>query len=69
MHRTGDALRDGILAQARWWDLAVRYTGPPAMPYLTFAGDPDHELAGVFAARPCAAAPACVRQTGSSPPP
>jgi glutamate-1-semialdehyde 2,1-aminomutase len=51
MARTGSALRDGILAQARSWDLAVRYTGPPAMPYLTFAGDQDHELAGVFAAQ------------------
>ena len=51
MHKSGEALRDGILAQARSWDLAVNYTGPPAMPYLTFAGDQDHELAGVFAAR------------------
>ena len=51
MHRQGEALRDGILAQARSWDLAVRYTGPPVMPYLTFAGDRDHELAGVFAAQ------------------
>jgi glutamate-1-semialdehyde 2,1-aminomutase len=51
MHRTGTQLRDGILAQARSWDLAVRYTGPPALPYLTFAGDQDHELAAVFAAQ------------------
>jgi glutamate-1-semialdehyde 2,1-aminomutase len=51
MHRTGTQLRDGILAQARSWDLAVNYTGPPAMPYLTFAGDQDHELAGIFAAQ------------------
>jgi glutamate-1-semialdehyde 2,1-aminomutase len=51
MHQTGTQLRDGILAQARSWDLAVRYTGPPAMPYLTFAGDQDHELAAVFAAQ------------------
>ena len=51
MARSGEALRDGIVAQARSWDLAVRYTGPPAMPYLTFAGDRDHELAGVFAAQ------------------
>jgi glutamate-1-semialdehyde 2,1-aminomutase len=51
MHSQGTALRDGILAQARAWDLAVRYTGPPAMPYLTFAGDQDHELGGVFAAQ------------------
>ena len=51
MHHLGAQLRDGILAQARSWDLAVNYTGPPAMPYLTFAGDQDHELAGVFAAQ------------------
>jgi glutamate-1-semialdehyde 2,1-aminomutase len=51
MRRTGEALRDGILAQARSWDLAVNYTGPAAMPYLTFAGDHDHELGGVFAAQ------------------
>ena len=46
-----DALRDGIVDQARSWDLAVNYTGPPVMPYLTFAGDRDHQLAGVFAAQ------------------
>jgi glutamate-1-semialdehyde 2,1-aminomutase len=51
MHRMGEALRDGILDQARSWDLAVSYTGPPVMPYLTFAGDQDHEIAGVFAAQ------------------
>ena len=51
MDRTGTALRDGIVDQARSWDLAVNYTGPPVMPYLTFAGDQDHELAGVFAAQ------------------
>ncbi len=51
MRQAGEALRDGILAQARSWDLAVSYTGPPAMPYLTFLGDQDHELAGVFAAQ------------------
>jgi glutamate-1-semialdehyde 2,1-aminomutase len=51
MHQLGTQLRDGILAQARSWELAVNYTGPPAMPYLTFAGDQDHELAGVFAAQ------------------
>ena len=51
MAQRGEALRDGIPAQARSWDLAVNYTGPPVMPYLTFAGDRDHELAGVFAAQ------------------
>jgi glutamate-1-semialdehyde 2,1-aminomutase len=51
MERAGTALRDGILAQAAAWDLAVNYTGPVQMPYLTFAGDRDHELGCVFAAR------------------
>jgi glutamate-1-semialdehyde 2,1-aminomutase len=51
MDRMGTRLRDGILDQARSWDLAVKYTGPPAMPYLTFAGDANHELGSVFAAQ------------------
>ena len=51
MARTGSALRDGILAQARSWDLPVKYTGPPVMPYLTFAGDQDYKLANVFTAQ------------------
>ena len=50
MERTGTELRAGILAQARSWDLTVNYTGQAAMPYLTFAGDKDHELGDVFAA-------------------
>ena len=50
MERTGSALRDGILAQAAARDLAVSYTGPVQMPYLTFAGDRDHALACEFAA-------------------
>ena len=70
MERAGTELREGILAQARSWDLPVNYTGPAAMPYLTFAGDKDHELADVFAARPCAAASTCIHgTTGSSRPP
>ena len=51
MERAGTELREGILAQAGAWDLPVNYTGPAAMPYLTFAGDADHELGDVFAAR------------------
>ena len=50
MERTGAELREGILAQARSWGLPVNYTGPAAMPYLTFAGDEGHQLADVFAA-------------------
>jgi glutamate-1-semialdehyde 2,1-aminomutase len=51
MERAGTALRDGILAQACSWGLAVNYTGPPAMPYLTFVGDNDYALGNVFAAQ------------------
>lgn len=51
MERTGTQLREGILAQARSWELPVTYTGPAAMPYLTFAGDEGHRLADVFAAQ------------------
>jgi glutamate-1-semialdehyde 2,1-aminomutase len=50
MERAGAELRDGILAQARAQDLDVNYTGPAAMPYLSFAGDRGYELAGLFAA-------------------
>jgi hypothetical protein len=50
MERSGAALREGILAQARSWDLSVNYTGPAVMPYLSFAGDDGRKLADVFAA-------------------
>jgi glutamate-1-semialdehyde 2,1-aminomutase len=51
MARTGAALREGILAQAHSWDLPVKYTGPAVMPFLTFAGDQDYQLANVFTAQ------------------
>ena len=47
--QAGSALRDGILAQAQSYGLPVKYTGPAAMPYLTFDGEKDHELGDVFA--------------------
>jgi glutamate-1-semialdehyde 2,1-aminomutase len=50
MDRTGTALRAGILEQATARGIDVNYTGPAAMPYLTFAGDRDHALGSVFAA-------------------
>ena len=50
MAAQGSALRDGIIAQAASRGLDIRYTGPAAMPYLSFAGDRDHELGSVFAA-------------------
>ncbi len=53
MAATGEALRRGMLAQAETHGLAVRYTGPPALPFLTFVAD-----AGSFA-RSRAFAAAC----------
>jgi len=50
MDRVGTALRAGILEQAAARGIEVNYTGPPAMPYLTFAGDRGHKLASTFAA-------------------
>jgi glutamate-1-semialdehyde 2,1-aminomutase len=50
MDRIGTALRAGILAQAAARGIEINYTGPAAMPYLTFAGDHGHQLASTFAA-------------------
>jgi glutamate-1-semialdehyde 2,1-aminomutase len=50
MATMGAALRAGILGQAAARGIDVSYTGPPAMPYLTFAGDRNHEQASAFAA-------------------
>jgi glutamate-1-semialdehyde 2,1-aminomutase len=50
MDRMGTALRAGIVEQASTRAISINYTGPAAMPYLTFAGDRDHQLGSVFAA-------------------
>jgi glutamate-1-semialdehyde 2,1-aminomutase len=50
MDRFGTALRTGILEQADARGLEVNYTGPAAMPYLTFVGDREHQLGHAFAA-------------------
>jgi glutamate-1-semialdehyde 2,1-aminomutase len=50
MNRAGVALRDGIIRQAGARGLEVSYTGPAAMPYLTFPGDRNYELGNIFAA-------------------
>ena len=39
MRRTGEMLRDGMLSQARSHGFEVTYSGPPAMPYMTFKAD------------------------------
>jgi glutamate-1-semialdehyde 2,1-aminomutase len=50
MARSGEQIRDAILGQAAAWGFGVRYTGPPQMPYLSFAGDRGHALVSEFAA-------------------
>jgi len=50
MDRAGTALRTGIRRQAASRGLAINYTGPAVMPYLTFAGDENYELGYIFAA-------------------
>jgi glutamate-1-semialdehyde 2,1-aminomutase len=49
MRRAGARLREGILAQAADNGVAVAYTGPDVMPYLTFANDVDHDRMTCFA--------------------
>jgi glutamate-1-semialdehyde 2,1-aminomutase len=49
MFKAGTRLRDGIEDQAKAAGLEIRYTGPPQMPYLTFAGDQNHAMGAVFA--------------------
>ena len=48
MRERGQALRDGLAAQAARWELPIQQTGPVAMPFLTFGGDRDFRLANVF---------------------
>jgi glutamate-1-semialdehyde 2,1-aminomutase len=48
MTARGQELRDGLAAQAARWELPIRQTGPVQMPFLTFGGDRDFALAGVF---------------------
>jgi glutamate-1-semialdehyde 2,1-aminomutase len=55
MARIGTRLRDGMVGQAAVHGFEVRYTGPPAMPFMTFAADGgSFERSRVFGAA-CAA--------------
>jgi glutamate-1-semialdehyde 2,1-aminomutase len=55
MARVGNALRDGLVRQGEAHGLPVRYTGPPAMPFMTFVADEGRfARSRVFAAE-CAA--------------
>jgi len=50
MRILGEKLRDGLLAQARDAKLEVTYSGPPAIPYMTFKDDRGrHDRAKLFA--------------------
>lgn len=48
MVKMGTALREGIAAQAAHHGFEIRQTGPVQMPFLSFAGDADHAIAGRF---------------------
>ncbi|MGO9603008.1 MAG: aspartate aminotransferase family protein [Candidatus Binataceae bacterium] len=50
MRIIGEKLRDGLLAQARAAGFEVTYSGPPAMPYMSFKNDLGrHDRMKVFA--------------------
>ena len=50
MRMIGEKLRDGLLSQARGAGFEVTYSGPPAIPYMTFNDDHGrHDRMKVFA--------------------
>jgi glutamate-1-semialdehyde 2,1-aminomutase len=49
MRTIGEKLRTGLQAQARSAGIEVTYSGPPAIPYMTFNADAGHyDRAKVF---------------------
>ena len=42
MRALGEMLRDGMLAQAHSHGIAVTWSGPPALPYMSFKADADN---------------------------
>ncbi|MET0698988.1 MAG: aminotransferase class III-fold pyridoxal phosphate-dependent enzyme [Mycobacterium sp.] len=54
MFARGDQLRTGLRQQAASYSLPVNMTGPVTMPYLSFAGETDHQFTMAWAAE-CAA--------------
>jgi glutamate-1-semialdehyde 2,1-aminomutase len=49
MRTIGEMLRAGLIDQARGAGLEVLYSGPPAIPYMTFVADAGHfDRAKVF---------------------
>jgi glutamate-1-semialdehyde 2,1-aminomutase len=51
MERAGQRLRDGLAAQAAAHGLRIKQTGPPQMPFLTFAADTSRQRANLWSAR------------------
>ncbi|MDQ6605494.1 MAG: aminotransferase class III-fold pyridoxal phosphate-dependent enzyme [Actinomycetota bacterium] len=51
MRSAGERLRDGLQARASAHGLRIRQSGPPQLPYLTFADDPDKRQLRRFAQR------------------
>jgi glutamate-1-semialdehyde 2,1-aminomutase len=41
MRTLGEMLRDGMLAQARSHGIEVTWSGPPALPYMSFKADKE----------------------------
>jgi len=54
MFAVGQRLVSGLQEQARSYSLPVNITGPVTMPYLSFAGETDHEFTLAWTAQ-CAA--------------
>jgi glutamate-1-semialdehyde 2,1-aminomutase len=54
MFARGDQLRTGLRQQAAAYSLPVNITGPVTVPYLSFAGETDHQFTLAWAAE-CAA--------------
>jgi glutamate-1-semialdehyde 2,1-aminomutase len=48
MERCGRRLRDGLAAQAAAHGVEVNQTGPVQMPWMSFRGDENFELAGIW---------------------
>jgi glutamate-1-semialdehyde 2,1-aminomutase len=55
MARIGERLRDGVVAQAASHGLEVRWTGPPAIPFMTFVADEGRFARSRVFAAACAA--------------
>ncbi len=49
MRSRGEAFRAGLASQAQRWGFTILQSGPPQMPYVTFAGDVNHKVATAFA--------------------